>query len=189
MAATRDKVTREQHMAFIADWIHERGLKYGDKQRIADELEVDISTISRDVKRLMASYRNSIEVKGQSAFEREVNELNWIIEEARAEYKRSKEPMKSQTLYQGDEKQFVQTTKKERVGDARYLAVMLDAMDKRTKLLGLSAPIAMTMKHEGSIDLVSKSAEDMTDDELAHVIASGSGTGIITPPNGKNIQH
>lgn len=191
MGQARNKETRNKHLAFIADWVDEKGLHYGDMVKIAEALGVNVSTVSRDIKSLMKRWRSNIEIKGQVAFERELFELNRIYDEAWTEYERSKLPMKSQTIYRNmdsDEPSHIQVTSKERIGDPRWMAIIIETRSKIEKLLGLNAPIAMTVKHEGSVD-VNVSAEELSDDQLAKVITSGSGTGIVTPPNGTDKLH
>lgn len=196
MAAKRDKVTREQHLALIADWIDEKGLKMGDMTKLAEVLGVDVSTVSRDIKGLMAQWRNSIEIKGKAAFERELFEHFRVYEEAWSEYERSKEPMKSQTIYKGEGKNFIQATQKERVGNPVFLQIALQARQQIIKLLGIEAPQEFVIN--GQIT-VRKAVEEMTDAELREYIASrgGSRTGeaggsqprIVASGSGSNIQH
>lgn len=107
------------------------------QQQIAINLGVHQSTISRDMKEILAEWRESAIRDFDEARQIELNRLFKIEAELWAAWEKSKQDATSETeeISQAGKR----TTKKKegQTGDPRYLSLVFQCIDKRTKLLGL----------------------------------------------------
>lgn len=147
---------------------------------IADELHIDQSTVSRDLKAIQAAWVRSTLIDFDAAKAREVAKVDRLEREywqAWQESKKEKVSTSTETAQLKDGKRNkAQIRREERNGDPRYLLGVQWCIDKRCKILGLDAPKAVDVRiTEGEVN-------DAIEHELAR-LARAQET-ATTPPAG-----
>lgn len=107
--------------------------------QIADALKISQSQVSRGIAALHKRWLENSDIKFDEAMRRDLALYDWTIEEAQSAWKASKAQHKTtQVFARTDSKdKSTQVTLTDRTGDKAYLQIVIDAMEKRQRLLGL----------------------------------------------------
>ena len=125
--------------------VAELRLQGWSQSAIADELQIRQATISSDLKTVERSWRESAIRDFDAAREQELQRIGMIERNAWDGWKRSCQPQQSATVDgQAADSQKAKRTVKNHSGQARFLEVVIQCIEKRTKLLGLDAPVKVT---------------------------------------------
>jgi len=125
--------------------VAELRLQGWSQSAIADELQIRQATISSDLKTVERSWRESAIRDFDAAREQELQRIGMIERNAWDGWKRSCQPLQSATVDgQAADSQKAKRTVKNQSGQARFLEVVIQCIEKRTKLLGLDAPVKVT---------------------------------------------
>ena len=143
MGHTRQKKLQIEHRR---TQVTELCLKRWTQAAIARELGVSQATISYDLKAVHKELKESRVHDLDEAIMREVASLDVVVREAWKEWERSKQPAETAHMIQTNGEKRVEKTVRERSGDYRLLRVMIDASEKRCKLLGLSGAASAAIK-------------------------------------------
>ncbi len=106
---------------------------------IARELGVSQATISNDLKAIRKEWMKSRLRNTDEAIMEEVKSLEVVEREAWDGWQRSQKPAETTRIIQKNGEKRAEKTVRERTGDPRFLRVVLSAIEKRHKLLGLDA--------------------------------------------------
>jgi predicted transcriptional regulator len=123
-----------------------RGMK---QMEIAEELGISQGLVSRDLSIVQKEWLKERTADFDLLKQKELAKIDELEREAWAEYKRSKNQRsttmteKVQGTLMGDV-QKARVTKKESLGDARYLGIVQWCIDRRVKILGMDAPTKIT---------------------------------------------
>ncbi|MBC7855847.1 MAG: hypothetical protein IAF94_20660 [Pirellulaceae bacterium] len=125
--------------------VAELRLQGWSQSAIADELQIRQATISGDLKTVERSWRESAIRDFDAAREHELQRIGMIERNAWEGWKRSCQPLQSATVDgPAADSQKAKRTVKNQSGQARFLEVVMQCIEKRTKLLGLDAPVKVT---------------------------------------------
>lgn len=137
---------------------------------IADEVGVDQSTISRDLKTLQQEWLDSTLVNFDEAKAKELAKIDHLECEYWSAWQRSQEDAESETTkmveVQSGKRLEAQTQRKGQAGDPRFLTGVQWCIEQRCKVLGIYAAVKQQSENL-NIDL-----SNLTDDQLQR-IASG----------------
>lgn len=167
----RNQAQRAGHRQTIADM----RLKGHTIAEIVKHSRLSRSTVMREIRSLAAQWQASAVEATHEHRARELARLEAIEREAWAEWERSCKPYSKEVTERtrhagkgeegGDlvgEPTVIRRETGTRVGDAKFLQVVLSAVDARRKLLGLDAPSKVApMDHAGE-----KPYRNMTDEEI-----------------------
>jgi len=106
---------------------------------IARELGVSQATISSDLKASRKEWKESRVRNLDEAIVEEDKSLEVVIREAWGGWQRSQEPAETTRIIQKNGEKRAEKTVRERPGDPGFLRVVISAIEKRYKLLGLDA--------------------------------------------------
>lgn len=145
---------------------------------IADELGIDQSTVSRDLKALQEEWLQSALVDFDEAKSRELAKIDKLEREYYAGWQRSCEDAETMRKegrgvtvpVEGEEKKTreeiktdkVVKTSKGQAGDPRFLAGVMACIDRRCKIMGIDAPEKhdltgrLIFSHNGLEDVIKK---------------------------------
>jgi predicted transcriptional regulator len=146
------------------------------QKQIADELSMTQAMVCRDVKALRAEWIEETKIDMSEALATELARIDNIEREAWEAWEESKKPAKveSQSVTEG-QAQKVSVRRQHRTGDKRYMDIIMWCAEHRAKLLGLvKNKVAVGGDPDNPIRHI-HSAEDLTDDELAQIIARSNG--------------
>lgn len=123
--------------------------------QIADEIGVDVSTVSRSIKRIHEAWKEAAAVNYDSTALQQLRKLDMIEKEAWEAWERSvgdsvKLRKEAGFNSKGNFERQVEILEKQ-AGASEYLRLVLDCVDKRAKLLGLDAPLQVMHKHSVSM--------------------------------------
>lgn len=118
-------------------------------QSIADELEVSVTTICKDVAAITQQWRDSAVKDIGSRRARELAVLEETAQKAEKEWHLSKKgSTKVKKTTGGKDAGKIESWAETQCGDPRYLATIVDCSAKRCKILGLDAPIELNTATE-----------------------------------------
>lgn len=144
---------------------------YGWNQfQIADKVGTDRSTVSRDLKMLEQRWKKEAVDEIAALKARELIKINNLEREAYDAWEKSKSEKVTKAKKQSGQSESARielSTKLEGTfGDKRYLDTVQWCIDRRCKLLGLDAPVAITGKIENEhTDKLKKVVDKMSDEE------------------------
>ena len=147
MSKRRDSAQLERDRRRIAE-MYLRGALQVD---IAEELHIDQSTVSRDLKALQDEWRASALIDINEAKARELAKIDALEREywdAWQESKHDAETWTSETKEGHQPYTKESKTAKGQVGDASFLAGVMSCITKRCQILGLDAP--KKLEHTGA---------------------------------------
>lgn len=155
MAAPTDHKTRSaaERLAVRAEIA--RRYRAGETQTaIGAALGLTQQAVSYYVKGLLSEWRTQMGADLDAKLQQELAKLDWLEQEAAAEYERSKKPLKKRqvvneevAIQNGDMEltttpgKAIKTTEtvEERLGDTRYLDIIDRCIDRRLRIFGLYA--------------------------------------------------
>jgi hypothetical protein len=132
--------------------ISEMYLRHCSQWEIANKLGLDQSTVSRELKRLQTEWKERAAQNMNEAKTLELARIDALEREAMAAWEKSKgshreQLTRSRGLLDGKDKKVktvnaadMQIRQWESEGDPRYLAVALQCIERRCKILGVDAP-------------------------------------------------
>jgi len=152
---------------------------------IADELKIDQSTVSRDLKALYEEWRQSALIDFNEAKARELAKIDHLERTYYEAWERSREDAEVEATkvvdINGGKRYEAQTQRKGQAGDPRFLQGVQWCIERRCRILGVDAP----EKHEHSgphgKPIEYRNVTELSDDELAAIAAGGS-RGAPAPP-------
>lgn len=152
MGKRRDPAQRARDRRRTADLYLQGWLQ----AQIAGELDVNQSTVSRDLKALQKEWLQSALVDFDEAKSQELAKVDRLEREYWNEWVRSrldKGSTLSETVVgdKGSKRQKAQVRKEGRLGDPRYLQGVQWCIERRCKILGIDAPIKTDMSGALSI--------------------------------------
>ncbi|RMG79990.1 MAG: HTH domain-containing protein [Chloroflexi bacterium] len=144
--AGRTQAQRAAHQRVIAQRILE-GVSFAD---IAEELNISVATVYRDTQRIMQEWQKQAIADFINYRMLQLQRLEMLWHEALIAYRNS-----AQQPEQPDEsgKAVVETHEEKRVGDPRYLQLLLQVIDRINRLLQLdssadnNAPLTIVVKY------------------------------------------
>lgn len=160
MARPRNKVQRQLDRESVARLTLQGWLQ----SDIAQYLEIDQSTISRDLKAIQQQWKESAIRDFDLDRQQELQRLALIEKELWQAWAKSQLPKEGSAIHStsGDERLRIATKSEQRVGDVNFLAGILKVIDIRARLLGLSLPQQGTSLHEDrSIDFSGLSISEL----------------------------
>ena len=109
-----------------------------------EEQHISMAMIRKDLERIRESWRTRKRESMDAYMNEILDSLDTVIREAFSEWSRSKEDYQQKQLNvstdkKGDSQGKVQVTQS-RSGDPRYLSIILHALERKCKILGLDAP-------------------------------------------------
>jgi hypothetical protein len=134
MGRTPQEDMRIQRRRTQAANLLEKGLT---QVAIAQKLGVSQPTIAADLKVIKRDMRESQSRDLNKAVEKEIEALDAVEREAWAGWLRSQEPIETTRLVQKNGEKRIDKTVRKSPGDPRFLRMVLQAREKRCKLLGL----------------------------------------------------
>lgn len=119
-------------------------LQQSTQMEIAQKLELDQATISRDLQDIQEEWRKSTLIDMNEAKQRELARIDQLEREAWDAWQRSigEKVEKTKKIKEDGTDETVRTY--DEAGDPRYLSVIAECIEKRMKILGLNAPIKFT---------------------------------------------
>lgn len=180
--------TRRSEIEILHDRVRisELYLKGWQQKDIAKELGMTESTVSRDLENLRKDWIASAAMNFDDAKARELAKIDRMEREAWVAWELSKTPdanapdanmrgkkTVTQTGVEGKATEF-QQTRETSPGDPQYMKVIQWCVEQRLKIMGgyAAEKREVTGKDGGPINV--RSAKELTDDELASIIAGGS---------------
>lgn len=116
--------------------------------RIAEDLGVSQSQISRDIGELVKRWRASSLANVEEAKTKELERLYQLEKEAWEAWSRSQEDAETRITRNGEKGSSEERRIEGRVGDPRFLDDVLKCIEQRRKILGLDAPDKHQIKEE-----------------------------------------
>jgi len=120
---------------------------------IADELGIDQSTVSRDLKAIQATWLKSTLIDFSKVKAREIAKIDRLEREYWQAWQESKEEKVTtateETASKDGKRGKAQIRREERSGDPRYLAGVQWCIEKRCKILGLDARQVLDVTTDG----------------------------------------
>ena len=158
--ARRSKAQRERDLAQIS----QRYLRGEPQTRIAETLDVSQQTVSNDLKELQRRWQASALVDLNAAKAQELAKIDNLEREYWEAWERSCEDAGTvvKKAKEGGAKEATQTIKGQ-AGDPRFLTGVQWCIERRCKLLGLDAPIAV----DAALNIANTTP--LTDEEQAAV--------------------
>lgn len=179
------KRTKDQRLA-ERQRIAELRLKAWTQQQIADEVGVSLSTVIRELAILHAHWREEASEDIAAIKARELHKLDRLESEAWRAWEASRKPGERK-VYEGGKLSRKEVTGQ--TGDPRYLNAIMGIQDRRSRLLGLDAPVkfAPTTPEGQAIDLRSHDASGwdlsaLSDDQLQQLRAIQQAAKVRAPP-------
>lgn len=131
-------IALERRRRWVADmYIRGRSLK-----DIAFVAGISLRTLARDMESIREEWRKDRVGFADRAISEQLNKLDHIEQVAWESWEKSCQPAKSTTQSESPTgKITVKIERREQSGDARFLAVIQNTVERRCKLLGLDAPV------------------------------------------------
>lgn len=136
---------------------------------IAEELDIDQSTVSRDIQAIHSVWAESTLIDFDEAKQREIAKVDHLEREYWQAWEASKQEKMStatETATTKDGKRDkAQIKREERNGDPRYLSGVQWCIEKRCKILGIDAPSALELSGRDGVPLFDMQAWQQTRQE------------------------
>lgn len=133
----REDVQIEQRRQSVASLF----LRGWTQSAIAHELKVSQPTISGDLKAIRREWRDSRIRDFDEAVVVELKKLEVVEREAWAAWERSRQPLETSRIVQGETGKHLEKTVQQQVGNPRFLDQVQKSIAGRRSLLGLDAPV------------------------------------------------